>query len=163
MRTTSTGLAGVAGQPAPKPPTKEGPSASEIHHEVVASGTHFFAQLGLRDVAVEGVELAIELPLRPQIANPRGGLQGGLLATLVDVVGGRMAMEGCPPGLIATTTDLTIHYLAPVAVGPAQARGRVLRRGRRSVVLQVDIHDAGAERLAAVGTVSFALVDLGDR
>ncbi len=133
------------------------------HRAVVANGEHLFAQLDLRDVTVDGIELVVELPLGPRVTNARGGLQGGLLATLADIVAGRMAMTGCPAGRVPTTTDLTIHYLAPVSIGPARGEGRVLRRGHRSVVVQVDIRDAGTDRLAAVSTVSFALVTLGER
>lgn len=119
---------------------------------------HFFAQLGLRDVAVDGVDLAMELDNRPDRTNARGALQGGLLATLVDIVAGRVAVQGLPSAESVATSDLTIHYLAPVVEGPARAQATVLRRGKRSVVLQVEVYDVGAGRLAAVSTVAFAVL-----
>jgi len=119
---------------------------------------HFLAKLGLRDVEVEGVELAMEIPTRPDLANMRGALQGGLIATLIDVVGGRLAYRGLEPGSSVATTDLNIHYLAPIIDGPARAQGRVLRRGRRMVVLTVDVYDVATGQLAAASTISFAVL-----
>ena len=119
---------------------------------------HFFAQLGLRDVAVDGVDLAMELDNKPDRTNARGALQGGLIATLVDIVAGRLAVRGLPSAESVATSDLTIHYLAPVVEGPARAQAKVLRRGKRSVVLQVEVYDVGADRLAAVSTIAFAVL-----
>jgi uncharacterized protein (TIGR00369 family) len=131
---------------------------NDEHRRMVASGEHLFAQLGLRDVDVASAELAIEMDLTPRVGNPRGALQGGLLATMVDIVAGRLAIQGLAEGLTVATSDLTIHYLAPVTVGPARAEGTVLRRGRRAVVVHVDIRDVGRDCLAAVSTVAFAVV-----
>jgi uncharacterized protein (TIGR00369 family) len=119
---------------------------------------HLFAQLKMRDVEVEGVELAMEMPTAPDRTNARGALQGGLIATLVDIVAGRLALQGQPSDQSVATSDLTIHYLAPILTGPARAEARVLRRGSRSVVLNVEVYDAGEERLAAVATIAFAVL-----
>jgi uncharacterized protein (TIGR00369 family) len=121
---------------------------------------HFLATLGLRDAEVEGVELAMEIPTRPDLANMRGALQGGLIATLIDVVAGRLAYRGVERGSSVATTDLNIHYLAPVVDGPARAQARVLRRGRRMIVLSVDVYDVATGQLAAASTITFAVVGM---
>ena len=119
---------------------------------------HLFAQLGMRDVQVDGTDLAMELPTAPHLTNARGALQGGLIATLIDIVAGRAALQGLPSLESVATSDLTVHYLAPVMVGPARAEARVLRRGRRTIVVSVEVHDAGADRLAAVSTIAFSVL-----
>lgn len=119
---------------------------------------HLFAQLGMRDVVVEGTDLAMEMPTAPHLTNARGALQGGLIATLIDIVAGRLALQGLPSLESVATSDLNIHYLAPVLVGPARAEARILRRGSRTVVVSVEVHDAGAERLAAVSTIAFSVL-----
>jgi uncharacterized protein (TIGR00369 family) len=119
---------------------------------------HFLAQLGLRDVEVEGVDLAMEMPTARDRTNARGALQGGLIATLIDIVAGRLAVQGLPSAESVATSDLTIHYLAPIVEGPARAQARVLRRGGRSVVVQVEVYDVASERLAAVSTIAFAIL-----
>jgi uncharacterized protein (TIGR00369 family) len=119
---------------------------------------HFLAQLDFRDVEVEGVELAMEMGTAPNLTNSRGALQGGLIATLIDIVAGRLALQGTASAETVATSDLTIHYLAPVVAGPAQARANVLRRGSRSVVVHVDVYDVATNRLAAVSTIAFAVM-----
>jgi uncharacterized protein (TIGR00369 family) len=119
---------------------------------------HFLAQLDMRDVDVPGADLSMELATAPNLANMRGALQGGLIATLIDIVAGRLAMVGLERGESVATTDLTVHYLAPIVDGPAQAQARVLRRGRRTVVLSVDVYDVATDRLAAVSTIAFAIM-----
>ncbi len=131
--------------------------AAEVQ-EAVRSGEHFIASLGMEDVVVEGADLAVVLPVSPRLCNSRGSLQGGLIATLIDVVAGRLAMQHADPGHSSATNDLNIHFLAPVTQGPARAEGKVLRCGRRSVVVHVDVRDLATDRLAAVSTSSFTLL-----
>lgn len=126
--------------------------------EAFQSGEHIFSSLGMEDVDVEGVDLAVAMAVGPRLANSRGALQGGLIATLIDVVAGRLAMRGADPGHSSATNDMNIHYLAPIVQGPARAEGKVLRRGRRSVVIHVDVRDLATDRLAAVSTISFTLL-----
>lgn len=132
--------------------------AIQRHSAVVAEGRHLFSGLRMRDVVVDGADLAVELDLDETIANPTGALQGGLVATLADIVGGRMAMDGLDDHSIVVTADLTVHYVGPVQRGPAHAVGRVLRRGRRNVVTRVDVFDGRDGPLAAACQLAFTIV-----
>ncbi|HEY2430580.1 MAG TPA: PaaI family thioesterase [Acidimicrobiales bacterium] len=137
------------------PPRRD---AAEAHRQVLEAGEHLFQQLELRDVEVDGADFAMEMPVSARVTNPRGGLQGGLVATLADIVAGRAAFAALDPGANAATSDLTVHYLAPLTEGPARAVATVLRRGRTKVVVRVDIHDVGAGRLAAASTVTYTVL-----
>lgn len=133
-------------------------AAIERHKDLLRNGEHVLSALTMRDVTVEGADLAVELDLDETLANPTGGLQGGLVATLADIVGGRMAMEGLDAHSIVVTSDLTVHYLGPVRNGPAHAVGHILRRGRRAVVTRVDIYDGRDGPLAAACQLAFTVV-----
>jgi uncharacterized protein (TIGR00369 family) len=121
-------------------------------------GHNFLSEFGITEVAVEGADLAIEMRVSPRVCNKRGSLQGGMIATLIDIVAGRLTMAGIEDGYSGATNDMNIHFLAPIVEGPARAEGRVLRRGQRSVVVQVDVLDVATNRLAAVSIVSFAVL-----
>jgi uncharacterized protein (TIGR00369 family) len=122
---------------------------------------HLLGELGLRDAAPLTGEFAMEMPVGPAVMNNRGGLQGGLMATLVDILAGRAALQGLPPGRSVATSDLSMHFLSAVTVGPARAEATVLRRGRNKIVLRIDVYDAGRDDvLAAVSTATFVVVDL---
>ncbi len=131
--------------------------AIERHKAVLAEGRHLLSRLQTRDVEVEGADLAVELTIDDTVGGPRGALQGGLVATLADIVGGRLAMQGLEDGAIVVTSDLTVHYLAGVFT-TAHAVGRVLRRGARAVVVRVDVHDGRDGPLAAACTLAFTIV-----
>jgi uncharacterized protein (TIGR00369 family) len=125
------------------------------------SKAHILGQLGMYDVAAVGCDLAMELPLRPQLANSRGGLQGGLLATLVDIVAGRATVASLPAGHSAATSDMNLHFMSAVTVGPARAEATVLRQGKRMCVIRVEVYDAGRDDAwCATATATFVVVEL---
>jgi uncharacterized protein (TIGR00369 family) len=140
------------------------PNATEmarLTREVAGRGEHLFQQLGTRDLPCPEGHLVIEMDIRPEFANVRGALQGGLIAVLIDVCAGRLAYLSCDHenGFSTATSDLTIHYLSPVAIGPARADARILRQGRSTIVLQVEVTDVGRDdKLAAVSTIAFTVV-----
>jgi len=134
---------------------------ARLAREVAERGEHLFQQLGTRDLPSPPDHLVIEMDIRPEFANVRGALQGGLIAVLVDVCAGRLAYLSCDHenGFSTATSDLSIHYLSPVAVGPARVDARVLRRGRSTIVLQVEVTDVGRDdKLAAISTIAFTVV-----
>lgn len=120
---------------------------------------HLLSRLGMRDVEETSDRLVIEMDNRPDLANIRGALQGGLVATLIDIAAGRLAGNVVGPDQDVTTADMNVHYLAPIMQGPARAEATIVRAGRRLVVLSVDVTDKGRDRLAARATLSFAVLD----
>ena len=122
------------------------------------SPDHLVNALGMREVSVEGCDLAMEMDNGPHLVNARGALHGGLVATLIDTVAGCAALAGSTSVQGFATADMTIHYLAPIVTGPARAQATVLRRGGRSVVVRVEVYDVGGGALAAVSTATFVVM-----
>lgn len=121
------------------------------------AGIHeLFAQIGFGEARRDGEELVVELPAAPHVVNTHGGIQGGLIATLIDVAAGLHVVEGRAADDGAVTSDMNIRYLRPVTSGAAQARSRIIHDGRRSVIVQVDVFTTEPTKLAAVATVNFA-------
>ncbi|MCV7041599.1 phenylacetic acid degradation protein [Mycolicibacterium moriokaense] len=125
--------------------------------EVTIPG-HLFGQLPFYDVVDTDDCVVIDLHTRADLVNIRGALQGGLVATLIDVAGGRLAIRHTDGAAGAGTADMSIHYLAPIVEGPARATATLLRAGRRLIVVAVDVVDVAADRLAAHATLSFAVM-----
>lgn len=125
--------------------------------EVTIPG-HLFGEMPFFDIVDDAETVIVDLHNRPDLANIRGALQGGLLATLIDVAGGRLATTAAGPCSGVSTADLTIHYLAPVMEGPARAVATLVRAGRHTIVVAVDVFDVGRDRLAARSTLSFAVL-----
>jgi uncharacterized protein (TIGR00369 family) len=117
-----------------------------------------FDQLGLREIPSADGTVIMEMPVDERVTNVAGGLQGGLIATMADVTAGQLAARVTPFGNGIATTDLFIRYLRPIKIGPARAVARILRTGKRSVVVQVDIYRANDGEMGATATVNFAAV-----
>jgi uncharacterized protein (TIGR00369 family) len=117
-----------------------------------------FAQVGMRPGTHNG-EFAMTMPVSPSVVNTSGALQGGLIATLVDVAGGQFGLGHLQQGTTMTTADLVIRYLRPIRQGSALAVPRMLRAGRRAMVMQVDIYGEDGAELAATATVNFAIIN----
>lgn len=123
------------------------------------SAGHLLGQMGFRDVLESDERLIVEMDNRPDLTNTRGAIQGGLVATLIDIAAGRLAGRHVGPDQDVTTADMNVHFLAPVVVGPARAEATIVRAGRRMIVVAVDVSDIGRDRLAARSTLSFAVLD----
>jgi uncharacterized protein (TIGR00369 family) len=84
----------------------------------------------------------------PFVASADGGVRAGVLATLVDIVGGALAARALRPDWLATA-DLSLQLVGP-APGPCvEARGSVLRRGRTTLVVEalvVGVDEDGGDR-----------------
>jgi uncharacterized protein (TIGR00369 family) len=123
-------------------------------------GTTFHRWLGLRwrQDEDEPATLVIDMDIRPDLRGPAGSLEGGVIATLVDVAGAT-AVAFASGGQLVATEHINVSYLAPGRVGPVRATGNVLRLGRHDGVAEVRIVDSGLDnRLMAVGTVTVRLL-----
>jgi uncharacterized protein (TIGR00369 family) len=123
---------------------------------------HAFDAFDLTTVDVDGADGAIEMEVTPQVVNSSGTLQGGLMATLIDLVAGTVLLEGELGPQRGTTSDMFITFLNAARVGPVRATAHVLRRGKRTAVVRVDVHDRGAEDLyVATATLTFSVRPTG--
>ncbi len=119
---------------------------------------HAFDAFDMRTVEAAGADWAMEMDVTPRVVNGSGVLQGGLLATLVDMVAGTALLRGDEPYGRGATSELQISFLDGARVGPVVAAATVLRRGRHSAVVRVEVRDRGADDLhVATATVTFAV------
>jgi uncharacterized protein (TIGR00369 family) len=125
----------------------------------VTEPEHLLHRLKMRDVEESAERLVIDMDNRPDLVNIRGAIQGGLVATLIDIAAGRLAGENVRPDQSVTTADMTVHFLAPIIDGPARAVATIIRKGQRSIITRVEVSDVGRDRLAAIATLSFAVLD----
>ncbi len=124
--------------------TASTPQLTEAQRERVerALGTVPFARLlGLQLESVAPGDAVLTLPIREDHKQNHGVVHGGAIASLIDSA---MAFAIIP--LLAenertTTVDLTIHYLRGLTEGVAKSRARVVRAGRRVIVVSAEVFD----------------------
>ena len=115
-----------------------------------ADGTEGFSEFGGR------------MPIDSHHRGAGGGLRTGALLTNLDSVGGFLSgLSVLPRWIVTTSLMATVTRLDHL--GPLRVHGRVLRRGRNSVVAGLDVVDEGRDdALVAASTGTFAVLDPGD-
>lgn len=94
--------------------------------------------VGARVVSVRPGRVTLEAPVRPEFRQQQGFAHGGLIFTLGDCAAGYAALSVMPPDVEVMTAELKINLLAP-GQGRLVAEGRVLKPGRRLVVVAADV------------------------
>jgi acyl-coenzyme A thioesterase PaaI-like protein len=90
----------------------------------------------------------VELDRTPYVANSVGTINGGAQAVLIEV-----AAESVHPGFVAT--DMQVHYLSQLRVGPARTVTTRLRTAQDHAVVSVELVDGGhGDQVLALATVT---------
>lgn len=95
--------------------------------------------IGLELGEVSPGDLSMHLDVREEIKQYQGVVHGGAVASLIDTAAAFAVITRLDLNEHASTTDLTIHYLRPATTGRLTARARVVRGGRRLLVLTVEV------------------------
>jgi len=98
------------------------------------------ATLGARLAEVGPGRVRIEAPILPGSRQQHGFAHAGLSFAIGDSAAGYSALSVLPEGYEVMTTEMKIHLLAPAKGERLVAEGRVLRPGRRLVIVEADIH-----------------------
>ena len=80
--------------------------------------------------------------------TPRGSVQGGLVAGFLDEVMGWAHVWATDHEEAPLNLDISMSPLKPVMAGPAIAKGRVIRRGRKVIFLEGELFDEAGKLLA---------------
>jgi uncharacterized protein (TIGR00369 family) len=110
--------------------------------------------LGIELGELKRGEATMYLEVRDELRRNGGVAHGGAIASLVDTAAAFAILTLLEPDQTTTTIDLTIHYLRPLIKGRATAHARVLRAGRRIIVISIEVLDE-AKALAATSLTSF--------
>jgi acyl-CoA thioesterase len=90
------------------------------------------------DEISEGVA-TLGLNVRKELKQNHGVVHGGAIASLIDTAMAFAIITLLAPGEKVTTVDLTVSYLRPLTKGRITARARVVRSGRRLLVVSADV------------------------
>jgi len=96
---------------------------------------HFLGDLGMEAELTTETTARVRTRVTPFVTTVDGGVRSGVLATLVDIVGGAIAARVLRPAWMATA-DLSLQLVGPVRGPWVEARGSVARRGRTTLVIE---------------------------
>jgi uncharacterized protein (TIGR00369 family) len=109
--------------------------------------------LGARLLQVEPGLCVLALPYSDKVTQQQDGFHGGAIGALADIAGGYAALTTAPDGMEVTTIEYKINFMAAFQGGEIQARGHVVKAGRRVVVTTaevVHVDAAGKQSACAV-------------
>jgi uncharacterized protein (TIGR00369 family) len=127
--------------------------------------------LGLRIERVGDSDVVVRFDMRDELVGnfTRGNLHGGVISSVLDVVGGLVAFiallkrEGVQSLKDEAdkfsrlgTIDLRVDYLRPGLGETFSAKGFVLRAGRKVAVTRMELHNE-EDSLIAVGTGAYSI------
>jgi uncharacterized protein (TIGR00369 family) len=101
----------------------------------------------LEEIALD--RAVVRLPYREEITNGSGTVHGGVLATLADTAIAFALSTNFDGKMGFATSDLTIHFLRR-ARGDLWARARIVKKGERVNVGEVEVVDAQGTEVARV-------------
>ncbi|MEQ9259497.1 MAG: PaaI family thioesterase [Roseovarius sp.] len=97
------------------------------------------ATLGAELAAISEGAVEIAAPILPGSLQQQGFAHAGLTFAIGDSAAGYSALTVMPEGHEVLTTEMKINLLAPGQGARLVARGRVIKPGRRLVIVQSDV------------------------
>jgi len=101
---------------------------------------------------IEEGEAWIDYPIKPEMSNPVGMIQGGFLAAIIDDTIG-LAFFSMEPKYMFTTTNLNVNYLFGARVNDVvTAKAKVIRMGKKIANFECKVYNAQNEVIASSTT-----------
>lgn len=101
----------------------------------------FAKLLGIELEEIDSGIATLAFDIKPELKQNHGVVHGGAIASLIDSATAFAIISLLPPTEHATTVDLTISYLRPLTEGRVKAVARVLRSGKRLIVVSAELFD----------------------
>ncbi len=121
----------------------------------------FIVDLGLTPVTIEPGKVEARLPVAPRHLQHSGVVHAGVQATIADHTAGAAGHTVIGSGQMVLTSTFTINLLTPAKGEELRARARVLKAGRRLVIVESDVFacQGGREELTSRAIVTLAVID----
>lgn len=117
----------------------------------------FVSLCGIELESAEPGSAVMSLAVREELKRDNGVVHGGAIATLIDTCTAFAIIPLLEEDEHSVTVDLTISYLRPLTTGTATASAKILREGRRVIVLSAEVLDH-ERKLAATALSTYLRV-----
>ncbi|MEX2613764.1 MAG: PaaI family thioesterase, partial [Gaiellaceae bacterium] len=119
--------------------------------EVARASMPFAEVLGLEMLAAATDEVQARISWDERLCTAGGILHGGALMSLADAAGAYCAFLNLPEGASGTATiESKTNFFRAVREGHVVATSRPIHRGRATIVVETDLHDAAGKHVARV-------------
>jgi len=122
----------------------------------LAKGTPYFEYLGIEVIEISEGYAKLQLYFEDHLTHPFGYFHGGALASLADSTGVNAVLTLLREDEKIATLEMKINYFVPVKDTVVYAEGRVVHKGKRFAVADVDVKNVNGE-LTAKAIVTCAI------
>ena len=101
----------------------------------------------------------VTLDIKNHHVQHLGMVHGGVISTLLDNTGWYTAMTVVEDSKTAVTTEIKINYLYPARGKSLQCVGEVIKAGRSSIFVKIELFDDENKKLISYATASYAILE----
>jgi uncharacterized protein (TIGR00369 family) len=130
--------------------------------EIIARELPWAHDIGMHTDSVGRGRAALRLPFRPSTLRPGGVISGPTIMALADACMFAVALSVLGPVKLAVTTNFNINFLHRASPSDLLAEGRILRLGKRLVVMEVTVHSEGHDEPVAHATGTYSIPPSAD-
>lgn|SRR5574341_557719 len=118
--------------------------------------TPFAQNLGMKILKLQAGYAELGLAYQKRITQPYGFMHGGAIAGLADTVAASAIYTLLDVKDKMVSIEMKVNYLAPVTKGKIVANAKVIHKGKKTAVTDVEIKNSDGE-LCAKGIVTYML------
>ena len=116
----------------------------------VASNSPYYRLLGMEVTEIKERESRIQMPFKEELTHPYGIVHGGAIASLADSAVAMALMSLVEPKDRITTIEFKINFFVPVSKGELKAHAKIIHKGSKTAVGDVEVINEGGELVAKV-------------
>lgn len=129
--------------------------------KVGAGANPTFMTLGIEPVSWGNDEAVLKMDVRAGLLNGAGFLQGGFYVILGDEAIALAVLSGLSENEGTTTITETTEFIRGVQEGTIYAVAKIIRRGRRIVFAEAEVHEGSVDgKLLSKTTASYLVTSV---
>jgi uncharacterized protein (TIGR00369 family) len=119
--------------------------------------------LGAKLASIRHGSVIITAPILDTSRQQHGFAHAGLTFSIGDSAAGYAALSTLPPDHEVLTTEMKINLLAPGRGDHLEARGKVIKSGRRLIIVQADIFAVENEAETHIAMMSGTMMPVASK
>jgi len=126
----------------------------------VANNSPYYQLLGMKIMEIKEGESKIQMPFKQGLTHPYRIVHGGAIASLADSSVAMALISLVEPKDRIATIEFKINFFAPVSKGKLEAQAKIIHKGSKTAVGEVEVKNEEGKLVAKViATYSIRRVD----
>ena len=116
----------------------------------VVNSSPYYRLLGMEVTEIREGESRIQMLFKEELTHPYGIVHGGAIASLADSAVAMALISLLEPKDRITTIEFKINFFVPVSKGELKAHAKIIHKGSKTAVGDVEVINEGGELVAKV-------------